>query len=78
MNKTFFILGITAGVLFSSCSDDTTDVLSWDIGEGTAIDYPEDYYAGGKLGTTTNNSSTAYKQLNGRQQIEPSFKIKRN
>ena len=62
MNKTFFILGITAGVLFSSCSDDTTDVLSWDIGEGSAIDYPEDYYAGGKLGTTTNNSSTAYKQ----------------
>ncbi len=62
MNKTFLILGITAGVLFSSCSDDTTDVLSWDIGEGSAIDYPEDYYAGGKLGTTTNNSSTAYKQ----------------
>ena len=62
MNKALFILGITAGVLFSSCADDTTDVLSWDIGEGSAIDYPEDYYAGGKLGTTTNNSSTAYKQ----------------
>ena len=45
-----------------SCSDENTDVLSWDIGESTAIDYPEDYYAGGKLGTTTNNSSTAYKQ----------------
>ena len=62
MNKALFILGITATVLFSSCADDTSDVLSWDIGEGNAIDYPEDYYAGGKLGTTTNNSSTAYKQ----------------
>ncbi len=51
-----------APVMLSSCAEDTTDVLSWDIGEGTAIDYPEDYYAGGKLGTTTNNSSTAYKQ----------------
>ena len=62
MNKALFILGISATVLFSSCADDNTDVLSWDIGEGNAIDYPEDYYAGGKLGTTTNNSSTAYKQ----------------
>ena len=26
------------------------------------IDYPEEYFAGGQLGTTTNNSSTAFKQ----------------
>ena len=51
-----------APVLFSSCSEEAEGPLSWDIGEGNAIDYPEDYYAGGKLGTTTNNSSTAYKQ----------------
>lgn len=62
MNKTTFISAIIAAFALHSCSDDNTDVLSWDIGEGNAIDYPEDYYAGGKLGTTTNNSSTAYKQ----------------
>lgn len=49
-------------LLASSCSDEENEPLSWEIGEGTEIDYPEDYYAGGKLGTTTNNSSTAYKQ----------------
>lgn len=52
---------ITAWVV-SSCSDDTKDPLTWNIGEGNKIDYPEDYYAGGVLGTTANNSSTAYKQ----------------
>ena len=62
MNKTSFISAIIAAFALVSCSDESTDVLSWDIGEGTTIDYPEDYYAGGKLGTTTNNSSTAYKQ----------------
>ena len=46
----------------ASCSDDTSDALSWEIGDGTKIDYPEDYFTGGQLGTTTNNSSTAYKQ----------------
>ena len=51
-----------APVLVSSCSEEAEGPLTWDIGEGNAIDYPEDYYAGGKLGTTTNNSSTAYKQ----------------
>ena len=66
MNKKYVIkiLGcmMMAPVVLSSCSEEDEGPLSWDIGEGTAIDYPEDYYAGGKLGTTTNNSSTAYKQ----------------
>ena len=61
-------IDILPGLLFVSmamvsCSEDAADdALSWEIGEGTQIDYPEDYYAGGQLGTTTNNSSTAYKQ----------------
>lgn len=56
------LISITLTVLaLTSCSEDNTP-LSWEIGEGTQIDYPEDYYAGGKLGTTANNSSTAYKQ----------------
>lgn len=56
------LISITLTVLAqTSCSEENTP-LSWEIGEGTQIDYPEDYYAGGKLGTTANNSSTAYKQ----------------
>ena len=56
------LISVTLTVLaLTSCSEDNTP-LSWEIGEGTQIDYPEDYYAGGKLGTTANNSSTAYKQ----------------
>ena len=46
----------------ASCSDDNANGKSWNIGDVTEIDYPEDYFTGGKLGTTTNNSSTAYKQ----------------
>ena len=62
MNKTIFIYSMAAALSFASCSDESNEPLSWDIGSGTKIDYPEDYYAGGLLGTTTNNSSTAYKQ----------------
>ena len=62
MNKTIFIYSMAAALSFTSCSDESNEPLSWDIGSGTKIDYPEDYYAGGQLGTTTNNSSTAYKQ----------------
>ena len=49
-------------LLASSCSDTVSEPLSWEIGEGMEIDYPEDYFAGGQLGTTSNNSSTAFKQ----------------
>lgn len=53
---------LLGAMAIASCSDDTSDALSWEIGDGTKIDYPEDYFTGGQLGTTTNNSSTAYKQ----------------
>lgn len=33
-------------LLASSCSDTVSEPLSWEIGEGTEIDYPEDYFAG--------------------------------
>ena len=46
----------------ASCSDDNANDKSWNIGDATEIDYPEDYFTGGKLGASTNNSSTAYKQ----------------
>lgn len=54
---------MATAIAATSCKDDVEDEpLSWEIGEGEEFNYPEDYYAGGKLGTTTNNSSTAYKQ----------------
>lgn len=63
MKYAYLTLFASALAVASCSSDDITDQpLSWEIGEGTEIAYPEDYYAGGKLGTTTNNSSTAYKQ----------------
>ena len=45
-----------------SSSDETVEPLTWEIGDPTVTDYPEDYYAGGLLGTTSENSSTAFKQ----------------
>lgn len=53
---------LLGAMAIASCSDDTSDAFSWEIGDGSKIDYPEDYFTGGQLGTTTNNSSTAYKQ----------------
>ena len=61
MKRTSLAILATA-LLATSCADDADEPLSWEIGEGTAIEYPEDYFAGGELGTTTNNSSTAFKQ----------------
>ena len=48
---------LLGAMAIASCSDDTSDALSWEIGDGTKIDYPEDYFTGGQLGTTPNNSS---------------------
>lgn len=56
------LFAITAALVVASCSEDTDENLSWEIGEGVEIDYPEDYFSGGQLGTTTNNASTAFKQ----------------
>jgi len=58
-----YVLVLLALGLLASCADENAnEPLTWEIGESTEITYPDDYYAGGKLGTTTNNSSTAYKQ----------------
>ena len=56
------LLAVCAAALLASCTDDVSESLSWEIGEGTTLDYPEDYFAGGRLGTTSNNSSVAFKQ----------------
>ena len=55
-------IAATSALLVMSCSDNVSEPLSWEIGDATTIEYPDDYFAGGQLGTTTNNSSTAFKQ----------------
>ena len=35
---------LLGAMAIASCSDDTSDALSWEIGDGTKIDYPEDYF----------------------------------
>ncbi|MBO4549994.1 MAG: c-type cytochrome [Bacteroidaceae bacterium] len=57
-----FIL-ILSFLLFS-CADDEgpAKLITWDIGDPTTAEYNEDYYAGGLLGTTTDNTATAFKQ----------------
>ena len=60
--RSIYLSVMMAAAMAASCSDETSQPLSWEIGEGTTIDYPEDYFAGGELGTTANNSSTAFKQ----------------
>ena len=61
--KNIFLPAMMMAVMgMASCSDDNANDKSWNIGDATEIDYPEDYFTGGQLGTTTNNSSTAYKQ----------------
>ena len=60
--KPLYLSAIATAMILSSCSDNIQEPLTWEIGEKTETDYPEDYFAGGQLGTTTNNSSTAFKQ----------------
>ena len=43
-------------------STDSDSPVSWEIGDPTTSDYPEDYYAGGLLGTTAVNTATAFEQ----------------
>ena len=64
MNR-FYITGIIFGAFITagcSSSDDTVSPTTWEIGDPTATDYPEDYYAGGQLGTTAVNTATAFEQ----------------
>ena len=66
-NKEFAIalLSVVCCLLsITSCTDDEgpAKLVTWDIGDPTAAEYNEDYYAGGQLGTTTDNTATAYQQ----------------
>ena len=54
-----FFITITVGC---HNSDGSVEPLTWEIGDPTATDYPEDYYAGGQLGTTAVNTATAFEQ----------------
>ena len=55
MNKLSMIGSLLLGAFITagcSSSDETVEQpLSWEIGDPTATDYPEEYYAGGLLGT---------------------------
>ena len=65
MNRLSFMGSVLLGMFITagcSSSDETVSPTSWEIGEPTATDYPEDYYAGGLLGTTAVNSATAFEQ----------------
>jgi hypothetical protein len=41
--------------------DDAVEPTTWEIGAPTVTDYPEDYYAGGLLGTTSVNTATRFR-----------------
>ena len=64
MNRPFlFGIALMGTMITIGCSDDNdVSPTTWEIGNPTNSDYPEDYYAGGLLGTTTVNTSTAFKQ----------------
>ena len=55
---------LLGAVITVGCSggDDAVNPTTWEIGTPTTTDYPEDYYAGGLLGTTAVNSATAFEQ----------------
>ena len=53
---------LASTVIVGCTSDDDVAVKSWDIGDPTETEYPEDYYTGGLLGTTSVNTATAYEQ----------------
>lgn len=54
------LIASSLSVLASCSSEDK--ISGWEIDDPEEINYPEDYYAGGKLGTTSVTASTAYKQ----------------
>ncbi len=51
-------------IFVSSCCEpeEAAKPVTWDIGNPTVTNYTEDYYSGGLLGTTTDNTATAFKQ----------------
>lgn len=63
MNKKTLISSLLILAAFASCSDDNNDTSAEiDLGDGTQKEYPDEYYAGGRLGTTTNVTAFAYEQ----------------
>ena len=65
MNRLSIIGSMLLGAfIIVGCSDDDEAVkpTTWEIGDPTATDYPEDYYTGGLLGTTAVNTATAFEQ----------------
>ena len=61
MKRKIFIMMLAAcAITMASCSDDNNN-------SGTTpdpgVEMPEDYYAGGELGTTSNTTSSAYEQF---------------
>ena len=65
MNRLSIIGSMLLGAfIIAGCSDDDEAVkpTTWEIGDPTATDYSEDYYAGGLLGTTAVNTATAFEQ----------------
>ena len=62
MNKLSFMGCVLVGSIITVGCSDSDAPVSWDIGDPTETTYPEDYYAGGKLGTTSVNTATAYEQ----------------
>ena len=64
MNKlsTFGVV-LMGAIISTGCSSSDADApVSWEIGDPTTTDYPEDYYAGGLLGTTSVNTASAFEQ----------------
>ncbi|MBO4810659.1 MAG: hypothetical protein J5552_03735 [Prevotella sp.] len=55
---------LLCALMATACSDgdDASDLPSWEIGEPLSTIFPEDYYAGGQLGTTSVNTATAFEQ----------------
>jgi hypothetical protein len=65
MNKPSFLgVVLLASFITAACSsgDDAVEPTTWDIGDPTVTDYPEDYYTGGLLGTTAVNTASAFEQ----------------
>jgi CxxC motif-containing protein (DUF1111 family) len=65
MNKpTLLCVVLMGSFITAGCTsgDDTINPTTWEIGDPTNTDYPEDYYAGGLLGTTSVNTATAFEQ----------------
>ena len=64
MNKlSIFGVVLLGSFITVGCSSSDSDApVSWEIGDPDNPNLPEDYYAGGQLGTTAVNTATAFEQ----------------